>query len=153
MLDEDFRVDALIFQVDLFSARGEVPLNLEQVSERAKDIQYASKTRFNTNRVKELEELRAALGRVVEKLPPALRDDPDVKRLTAVCTRGAVSLVHFINRHNTRSSEFKDYEFSRATMIDLWDAGYHDVKRSMAHPDWNLATDVAEGISVYDLSR
>ena len=34
---------------------GELPNNLDQVMERAKDIQYSSKTRFNTNRVKELE--------------------------------------------------------------------------------------------------
>ena len=30
-----------------FNAQGELPRNLSQVSERAKDIQYASKTRFN----------------------------------------------------------------------------------------------------------
>jgi len=39
------------------------------------------------------------------------------------CKRGsnfpqltAVTLAHFINRHNTRSVEVKDYEFSRATV-------------------------------------
>jgi len=39
------------------------------------------------------------------------------------CKRGsnfphltAVTLAHFINRHNTRSVEVKDYEFSCATV-------------------------------------
>src|SRR6476469_3495886 len=35
---------ARIIQVDTFNSQGELPRNLSQVSERAKDIQYASKT-------------------------------------------------------------------------------------------------------------
>ena len=76
VLDDSPRMSALILQVDLFSARGDLPQNLDQVLERAKDIQYSSKTRFNTNRIKDLEEMRDALGRVLAKLPPELRKDP-----------------------------------------------------------------------------
>ena len=60
----------MITQVDLFSAKGPLPQNLDEVLERSKDIQYSSKTRFNTNRVKELEGMRAALLRLLRKLPP-----------------------------------------------------------------------------------
>src|SRR6266478_8546542 len=69
-LDDDPEISALIVQVDLFSARGDLPNNLDQVLERAKDIQYSSKTRFNTTRVEELEGLRHALSRLMKKLPP-----------------------------------------------------------------------------------
>jgi NTE family protein len=150
--DEDYRMSALIMQVDVFSGAGEVPLNLQQVAERAKDIQYASKTRFNSTRIKEIEELRSSLRRVLDKLPPALQSDPDVKRLAAVSTRGPIALVHFINRHNTRSSDFKDYEFSRATMTELWDGGVSDVHRSIAHPEWSNAMELVQGIRIYDLT-
>jgi len=153
VLDEDYRMNALIFQVDVFSAAAEPPQNLAQVQERAKDIQYSSKTRFNTTRLKEIEDLRASLRRVLEKLPEALLSDPDVRQLSAVSTRGAVTLVHFINRHNTRSLDFKDYEFSRATVTDLWEGGHNDVRRSIANADWERVTDIAEGIRVFDLSR
>jgi NTE family protein len=152
VIDQDPSMSALIFQVDLFSGVGEAPQNIEQVGERAKDIQYASKTRFNTTRIRELEELRGSLRRVLAKLPKAAQADPDVQRLKTISTRGAVTLVHLINRHNTRSSEFKDYEFSRATMCDLWDGGYNDVRRSIAHPDLIRAMDVAQGIRVLDLT-
>jgi NTE family protein len=153
VLDEDFRMNALIFQVDVFSAAAEPPQNLAQVQERAKDIQYSSKTRFNTTRLKELEDLRASLRRVLGKLPKALLSDPDVQRLSAVSTRGPITLVHFINRHNTRSLDFKDCEFSRATVTDLWEGGHNDVRRSIANPDWHRVTELAEGIRVFDLSR
>jgi len=152
VLDADPRMNALIFQVDVFSARGEAPKNLAEVQERAKDIQYASKTRFNTNRVKEIEALRIALLRLLAKLPAALQDDPDVKKLTAVSKPKAISLVHFINRHHPRATSFKDAEFSRATVTDLWRGGLGDVRSAKTNPQWQRATDLAEGgMRVYDM--
>jgi NTE family protein len=89
---------------------------------------------------------------VLDKLPPEIWSDPDVQQLAAVSTRGAIALVHFINRHNTRSSDFKDYEFSRATVTELWEGGHSDVRRSIAHPQWGTAMELAHGIRVYDLT-
>lgn len=152
VLDEEPRMNALIFQVDLFSAGAAAPQNLAQVQERAKDIQYSSKARFNVARLKEVEELRASLRRLLEKLPASALSDPDVQQLSAVSTRGPVTLVHFVNRHNTRSLDFKDYEFSRATMTDLWEGGHNDVRRSIANADWHRVTDLAEGIRVFDFT-
>ncbi|MET0583067.1 MAG: patatin-like phospholipase family protein [Pseudoxanthomonas sp.] len=153
VLDEDPRMNALIFQVDLFSASARAPRNLSQVQERQKDIQYSSKARFNLARLRELEELRASLHRLLGKLPKAALSDPDVQRLSAVSTRGPITLVHFVNRHDTRSMDFKDYEFSRATMTDLWRGGHDDVRRALADPDWNRATEVANGMRVFDMTR
>jgi NTE family protein len=123
------------------------------VQERAKDIQYASKTRFNTNRMKELEALRGSLRRVLQKLPETLRDDPDVQKLTAVSKPKAISLVHFINRHHPRATSYKDFEFSRATVTDLWQGGLTDVRSSVADSQWHRATDYAEGVRVFDMVR
>jgi NTE family protein len=111
------------------------------------------KTRFNTSRLRDLEELRASQRHVLEKLPKALLSDPDVQRLSAVSARRAITLVHFIYRHNTRSLDFKDYEFSRATVTDLWEGGHNDVRRAIANPEWQRVTDLAEGIRVFDLCR
>ncbi len=150
VLDTEPTLDALILQVDLFSARGALPANLDQVQERAKDIQYSSKTRFNSTQLREREELKAAFRRLLPKLPPALRDDADVQRLSAAARHSTVSLVHLINRHNTGSCSVKDYEFSRATVNDLWAAGLADVRHATRHIDWNRATEVHPGLRVYD---
>jgi NTE family protein len=152
VLDADSRMNALIVQVDVFSGAGDAPKNLAEVQERAKDIQYASKTRFNTNRVKEIEALRLALRRLLAKLPAALQDDADVATLTEVSKPKAISLVHFINRHHPRATSFKDAEFSRATVTDLWQGGLGDVRRSVAESRWHRATDLAEGMRVFDMT-
>jgi NTE family protein len=154
VLDDSPTLNALIMQVDLFSARGDFPANLDQVLERAKDIQYSSKTRFNTKRVKELENLRQALTRLMDKLPPSLRDDPDYKLLqAAIGEKREITIVHLINRRFAHSANTKDYEFSRTTVRQLWQAGLDDVRRTHAHRDWLKATEVASGVRVFDLTR
>jgi NTE family protein len=153
VLDESPGLDALILQVDLFSARGPMPSNLDEVQERTKDIQYSSKTRFNSTQLRERESLKAAFRRLLDKLPAELRDDADVQQLSQASKRTEVSLVQLINRHNTRSGSVKDYEFSRATVNQLWNAGLQDVRRSVAHVDWCKATEHHEGVRIFDLTR
>jgi NTE family protein len=51
--------DTLAFQVDLWSARGEIPGDLAEVATRQKEIQYASRTRANTDQFKRLKEYEA----------------------------------------------------------------------------------------------
>ena len=48
VIDEPGRGARLVFQVDLFAARGEMPATLGEASEREKDIRYSSRTRLTT---------------------------------------------------------------------------------------------------------
>jgi NTE family protein len=148
---EDFRISALVVTVDLFSGKGELPQNLNQAQERAKDIQYQSKQRLTDSRIREIEALRSALAEVLGKLPEALHSDPQVQKLVAVSQRGPLSLIRLVNRHDTGSSDFKDYEFSRATVDDLWQGGQYDVQKVLAHPEACRVTDYGNGVRVFDL--
>jgi len=150
VMDEAYRSDVLIFQVDLFSGVGASPRNLDQVVERHKDIQYASKQRVNISRLQEFEETRAALARLIDKLPAALQSDPDVLRLKTRSTRGELTLVHFVNQHDTASSYFKDCEFSATTVRELWSAGQHDVRASMTRPELRQTIELGHGLRFYD---
>jgi len=153
VLDDSPQISALIVQVDLFSARGDLPVNLDQVLERAKDIQYSSKTRFNTKRVKELEEMRHALGRLMTKVPGKLRGDPDYKLLQPIAElKRQVTIAHLINRRFSTSTNAKDYEFSRTTVRQLWDAGLDDVRRTCGHREWLKAREVVSGVRTFDLT-
>src|SRR5213594_1500665 len=82
-VDHSPPVNVLIVQVDLFSAEGELPKNLDQVMERHKDIMYSSKARFDVTHVREVQHQRGALRRLLEKIPARLKADPDVKMLKA----------------------------------------------------------------------
>ena len=48
VLDQTGPKRRLVFQVDLFPARGELPQTLAEVAEREKDVRFSSRTRLNT---------------------------------------------------------------------------------------------------------
>jgi|KBSSwiStaDraftv2_1062776.scaffolds.fasta_scaffold04578_7 NTE family protein len=152
VLDDTTLREALILQVDLFSARGAMPTNLDEVLERQKDIQYSSKTRFNTNRAKELEALGQALNRVLERLPASFKNDTDVKLLAEAARGRKVAVVQLINRRYTHSSQSKDYDFSRATVRTLWESGRDAVRRTTASPQWPHACSMRHGLQTFDLA-
>jgi NTE family protein len=130
--------DLLVFQIDLFSARGPMPANLAQAAERVKDIQYSSRTRLNTDIAREREAVRKSLARLLSRLPPEFADDPDAKRLSRHADVGELTLVHLIYRNAPAESFFKDYEFSRLSIDRHWAEGVKDAKAALAQPDWRL---------------
>jgi NTE family protein len=148
---EDFRMSALIVTVDLFSGWGTLPQNLDQVQERTKDIQYQSRQRLTDSRIREIEALRSTLADVLAKLPASMRADPQVQTLAEVSQRGPLSLIRMVNHHNTGSSDFKDYEFSRATVDDLWRGGQYDIQKVLKHPESCRLTDYGNGVRVFNL--
>ena len=74
VLDEDNTDDLLIFQIDLFSARGPLPETLLEAAEREKDIRFSSRTRMNTDKNKKIHDARKALRDLLSKLPDELRE-------------------------------------------------------------------------------
>lgn len=59
----------VIFQVDLFSARGALPRDMYDVLARQKDIQYSSRTRLVTDYFMHQHQQNLLLRRVLNKLP------------------------------------------------------------------------------------
>ncbi len=152
-VDNSPGLDTLVVQVDLFSAEGELPKNIEQVMERHNDIMYSSKMRFDVEPVRKMRLLRGALRRWLQKLPGRFKRDPDVRALAASGEIGHIDIVHLVNRRHDYPGHSKDYEFSRATIQELWAAGLEDAGRVVAHPERLRRTDVSDRIRVYDLTR
>jgi NTE family protein len=142
----------LVFQVDLFSARGMMPRSLAEAAQREKDIRFSSRTRMNTDMQKRIEALEAAATRLATRLPPELKDDPDLAALTARSCDGPVTIVHLINRGEDYESQCKDYEFSRTTVNGHWHDGKVDVEKSFASPRWKKRGTHAAGIVTLDLA-
>jgi len=153
VLDQPGTASRLVFQIDLFSCAGPMPGNLGQVAEREKDIRYSSRTRLNTTNALARHALAQAARRVTAKLPQALADDPDVQALRAASHEAAVTVVHLIYRRKPYESHHKDYEFSRVSMCEHWNAGNADVVQTLAHPEWKGRSAPRSGIHVFDLTR
>jgi NTE family protein len=153
VLDETPRPDMVVFQVDLFSARGSLPRSIFDVSEREKDIRYSSRTRLNTDVARHEQALRRATHRLLAKLPAGLKDDADAKLLRQASCNAAVTIVHLIHRRKDYFTQSKDYEFSRHSVEEHWAAGGDDVQRTFRHKAWQHRTIPTDDVKVFDLTR
>ena len=142
----------LAFQVDLWSARGELSGNLAEVAMRQKEIQFSSRTRANTDQFKQQQRARNKLATLLSKLPPELRAGEEARFLSTLADHKVYSLVQLIYRSKQHEGHSKDYEFSRLSMEEHWRAGYHDAVRSLRHPEALQRPRNQEGVSAFDFA-
>ena len=152
VLDNQSR-DLLVFQVDLFPARGALPATIMDVYAREKDIRYSSRTRQVTDQLIRLRKEREAIRKVLAKLPADLAGDPDVERLAALAAEHAVNVVHLIYRKHGWEGGAADFEYSRDTMEHHWREGRAAIAETMRH-DALLARNIVDGkTAAFDLAQ
>ncbi len=152
VLDQPAARRRMIFQVDLFPAAGRLPATLGDVAAREKDIRFSSRTRLNTSHAVQRQRMARAVRRLLDKLPPELHDDPDVRELARLHhSPGDMDIVHLIYRSKRYESQTKDFEFSRRSMLEHWQAGVGDMSRTLGDPRWRNHDPQAEGVHVFDV--
>ncbi len=154
---QDRRSDMCVFQVDLFSARGRMPQALTDVAQREKEIPLipGGRTRFNTDKFLEMQTLRRALK------TPSPRDCRFGIARRSGCQGAcgestcdaAVTIVHLIHRRAAYDRYSMDYEFSRLSMLEHWQAGLDDVRHTLKQPEWINRKKPEFGVKVFDLTR
>lgn len=147
------RRDTLALQVDLWSARGDLPATLSDVFERQKDIQYSSRTRLTTDMVARLQKLRAALTELldrvdIDELPEGLLDDVQ----PWICDR-VLNVIHLIYRSKSHEQQYKDYSFAPTTLRDHWQSGIEDMKKTLEHQDYFKKPAREVGVTTHDVHR
>ena len=152
VVDAEPRRDTLAFQVDLWSARGEFPRDIFEVTTREKEIRYSSRTRAKTDQFKYEQKLRHALAGLLEKLPENLKTGPEARLLNSVAERKVYNIIHLIYRAKNYEGHSKDYEFSRLSMQEHWRAGYHDARRTLRHREVLERPRNHEGVYTFDLA-
>ena len=146
-------IDTVVFQVDLFSAVGPLPQDLEEVEERRKDITYSSRTRLNTDLFLERHRLRRAISDLYARLPEEAKADPEIKKLEQHCSDYGVTIIHLIYRNKQFRSHSKDYEFSALSMHEHWEAGLRDARKALIAEDWRMPPSAEDGLKVFDLDQ
>ncbi len=153
VVDSQPRMDTLAFQVDLWSARGELPRTFAEVATRKQEIQYSSRTRAGTDNFKDIQRLRRAMADLFEKLPEALKNGPEAQLLRPAADHKVYNIVQLIYHAKNYEGHSKDYEFSHTSMQEHWRAGYHDAVRTLRHPEVLQRPINHEGVFTFDLDR
>ncbi len=145
------RMRALVVQVDIFRPDGELPQDIDEVMRRSLDIRFSSRMPLRAERIKKLAEMKAALTRLLGKLPPSFKNDPDVQKLLPIRDVGEMTIARLTNRGLSHAGYSMDYEFSRATVTELWATGLEDVRRSVASIESMQPTEIGCIARMYDL--
>ncbi|QEX16377.1 membrane protein [Hypericibacter terrae] len=152
VVDREGREDMLIFQVDLWNARGQYPATIANVMSREKEIQFSSRTRAATNAVRRRRRLGSALATLLERVPDDLKAGLDMRLLEDAADLSVYNIVQLIHRARSFEGQSKDYEFSRLAMEEHWKAGYHDAVRTLRHPEILQRPSAADGVFTFDLA-
>lgn len=145
--------DTLTFQIDLWSAKGHVPHDMMEVSSRQKDIQYSSRTRAITDHATRMQKMRQAIQRLLEELPEAAKDDPEIRAITEMARHRSYNIIHLIYQSKIHEGHSRDYEFGLCAMRAHWESGLEDIRRTLANPR-RLDLPAPElGIVTHDIHR
>jgi NTE family protein len=144
-------VSTLIFQVDLFSARGRLPRDMGEVLARQKQIQYSSRTRMVTDLYRQRFEQDRLIRQLLDKVPEGDLTEAERAMKAKLATQPAITLLHLIYRQAPYETEASDYDFSAASMREHWDSGYRDTQATLEHKAWLVMPGEAGDIAVHDV--
>ena len=153
LLDQEGRLNTLIFQVDLFSARGVLPRDIQDVMARQKDIMYSSRTRYTTDLYRRLHKWKTRLLKALQKIPTELLTDEERGLYNHLASLPQIAILQLIYQQKAYEGHAKDYEFSGTSMREHWQSGYEDTKRTLKNREWMKMPEDGVGIVVHDVHR
>jgi len=153
LLEQDDRLNTLVFQVDLFSARGVLPRDIQDVMARHKDIMYSSRTRYTTDVYRHLHTWKKRLAKALAKIPDDRLSDDERRMRDELADLPEITILHLIYQQKAYEGHAKDYEFSGTSMREHWQSGYEDTRRTLKRKEWMAMPPEGAGILVHDVHR
>jgi NTE family protein len=153
LLDLDDDLNTLVFQVDLFSARGVLPRDMQDVLARHKDIMYSSRTRHNTDVYSRVHAWKTRLYNALAKVPDSALSDEERKLRDELRDLPEITILQIIYQQKAYEGHARDYEFSGASMREHWQSGYEDTRRTLKHKRWLELPAEGAGLIVHDVHR
>jgi len=153
LLAQDDTLNSLIFQVDLFSARGSLPRTLADVMGRHKDIMYSSRTRLTTDLFQTLQNWKKKTHQALAKIPETSLTDEERALRDHLARMPEHTILQLIYQQKSYEGHAKDYEFSGTSMKEHWHSGYEDTKQTLTRKDWLTIPPDGAGIVAHDVHR
>jgi NTE family protein len=152
IFDDNPRRDALIFSVHLWNPDGPEPHTIGEVLTRQKDIQFASRSRNQITRQKQIHRLRHVIAELTSCLPEAERTSNRVRELASY---GCLTQMHVVTLEAPTlpgDDSTKDIDFSAATLHARWKAGHTQTLRAIAQAPWTTPADPLEGVLLHRIT-
>ena len=153
LLAQDDDVNSLVFQVDLFSARGELPRTMSDVLGRQKDIQYSSRTRQVTDSFARLQRWKRRAYEALVKVPEADLTPEQRAMREKLASLPQATILQLIYQQKSYEGNARDYEFSADSMHEHWNNGHEDTLATLKRKDWLEMPPPDIGVVTHDVHR
>ncbi|WP_068079713.1 patatin-like phospholipase family protein [Novosphingobium rosa] len=153
LLAQDDGQNSLVFQVDLFSARGSLPRTIQDVAARQKDILYSSRTRNTTDMYQRLMRWKKRAHEALLRVPEDQLTAEDRAMMAKLADQPEATILQLIYQQKSYEGDQKDYEFSGTSMKEHWMSGYEDTRRTLLRKDWLQMPPPGVGLVTHDVHR
>lgn len=138
--------NTLIFFVDLFSAQGEEPGDMDEVNIRAKDILYTSRSLQSIKSVMAQQNFGKELSKLFRRMPSGDQDKYEMKTYQDLMREHTLKIVHLVSQPSQSFSMSRDCEFSSSSLEERSLRGYLDTKSMIEN---KVLKDDSESDEVY----
>ena len=149
VLDDKPRRNSLIFSANVWHPSGPEPKTIWQVLGRQKDIQYASRVKSHVQRQQQIHKMRHIIRDLGKHMSAAQREDPEVTKLLGY---GCATVMHIVPLFAPRidgEDHTKDIDFTPSGIAARRNAGFADMRRTLAQAPWRQPVDAMDGVVVH----
>jgi NTE family protein len=150
VFDDRPRRDSMIYAVHLWNPEGREPRSMQEVLNRKKDVQYASRSAVHIARQRQLHQLRHVITRLADLVPEPLSQDPEVRALADFGCRTRMHVVRLLAPRLDGEDQNKDLDFSPSGIRRRWEAGYAHTMRVLETAPWRGENDPLEGFVLHE---
>jgi NTE family protein len=149
IFDDNPRRNSLVFSVHVWNPDGAEPTTMSQVLNRQKDVQFASRSRSQVARQKQIHKLRHVIAELAARLPEDQHADNMVRELAGYGCLTQMHVVALVAPSLAHEDHMKDIDFSGAGIRARWAAGYAQTKAAIEQAAWTAPVDSLEGVFLH----
>ncbi len=150
IFDDYPRRSSLVFAVHLWNPHGPEPTSIWDVTNRQKDVQYSSRAVSHILRQKQLHRLRHIIAELAKRLPPELRQDPEVEEYAGYGCLTQMHVVRLLAPRLDTEDHTKDIDFSQTGIRKRREAGYQHTKGILELEPWDAPIEKIEGVVLHE---
>ena len=150
IFDDNPRRDALVFAVHIWNPNGSEPETINQVVNRQKDIQYASRTGSHIRRQQQIHRLRHIIAELAAELPEEKRRTAEIRAMAGYGCLTRMHVVRLLAPSIVGEDHTKDIDFRPSSIRTRMEAGYAQAKTVIAQAPWTGEIDPLEGFVLHE---
>jgi NTE family protein len=145
--------DALVFMIDLWDPSEALPTTMAEVMARQKAIQYSSRMDQQLKIDQRLEALQQAIRSLSMLVPADIISKPETAKLAAMGCDRTVQVIRLVLQTEAHADQYRDVDFSTATVRARWAAGSKDANRALKHKAWLKPVPPHAGLIIHELEQ